>query len=169
MLDRREFVRGALGAATLLLLPSGRARAGLPEGAVETLEASPYVYVSPLRKDGSESTCHAEVWFAWLDGAVVVTVASDRWKARSIERGLGRARVWVGDYGRWKGVGTRNEAFRKGPTFDARATAVQDEALLDRLLAVYARKYPDEIGRWDAKMRAGHTDGSRVLIRYEPG
>ena len=124
--------------------------------------------MSPLKRDGSESRCHAEVWYAWLDGAVVMTVASERWKAGAIRRGLERARIWVGDEGRLKGLNARSQAFRKAPSFEARGALLQDAALLERLLTEYGRKYPEEIGAWRDKMRAGHADGSRVLIRYSP-
>jgi hypothetical protein len=181
VLDRRRFVvstlTGALGAWALsgrawargvagLLRPP--ARGALPDRTVKRLEESPFVYVSPLRRDGSESTCHAEVWYAWLDGAVVMTTAHDRWKARSIRKGLERARLWVGDYGRWKGLLLNNEDFRQGPSFVARGEVFQDQGLLDRLLAAYEKKYPDEIGRWRERMREGHRKGTRVLIRYVP-
>jgi hypothetical protein len=142
--------------------------AGASDALVRALDTSRYVYVSPLKGDGSESRCHAEVWFAWIDGAAVTIVASDRWKARAVARGLDRARIWVGDHGRWKGLLGRNEAFRRAPSFEARATAVRDDALLDHLLVAYERKYPDEIESWRDRMRSGHADGSRVLIRYEP-
>jgi hypothetical protein len=132
------------------------------------LESSPYVYVSPLRSDGSESTCHGEVWFAWLDGAVVLTTASTAWKARAVARDLDRARIWVGDHGRWKAMVGRNEAFRAAPSFVARASVVKDAALVERMLASYEKKYPAEIGRWRDRMRAGNADGTRVLIRYTP-
>jgi hypothetical protein len=108
------------------------------------------------------------VWFAFLDGAVVLNTASTTWKARAVSRGLDRARVWVGDHGRWKTVMGRDEAFRAAPSFDARAEVVKDAAVLDRLLAAYQTKYPDEIGSWRDKMRDGVRDGSRVLIRYAP-
>ena len=132
------------------------------------LRESPFVYVSPLRSDGEESACHAEVWYAWIDGAVVITVASDRWKARSIDRGLDRARIWVGDHGRWKGLLGPNEDFREAPVFDARAEKLWDAGLLDRLLVEYDRKYPGSIDRWRDRMKSGNADRSRVLIRYEP-
>ena len=61
-----------------------------------------------------------------------------------------------------------NEAFRDAPSFEARASVVRDESLLDRLLALYGTKYPDEIGKWRDRMRQGYADGSRVLIRYRP-
>jgi hypothetical protein len=140
----------------------------LPDATARALEKSGFVYVSPLRSDGSESTCHAEVWFGWIEGAVVLITGADRWKSRALARGLDRARIWVGDHGRWKGLVKNNEAFREAPHFDARAAAVKDEQLLDRLLAIYAVKYPEEIGSWREKMRRGFQDGTRVLIRYTP-
>ncbi len=162
MIDRRAFLSGSLG---LLLTPAALARAAEFESA---LDESGFVYVSPLRSNGRESACHAEVWFAWLDGSVVLITGSERWKARALVRGLDRARIWVGDHGRWKKLVGRNEAFRQAPTFDARAEAVKDEALLERMLSVYDRKYPDEIGSWRDKMRNGMRDGTRTLIRYTP-
>ncbi len=141
---------------------------GVPAELAAALESSPYVYVSPLRADGKESTCHGEVWFAWLDGAVVLTTATTTWKARAVARDLEKARLWVGDHGRWKAVVGRNEGFRAAPSFVAKASVVKDEALLERLLAVYEKKYPAEMGRWRDRMRAGNADGSRTLLRYTP-
>ncbi len=82
--------------------------------------------MSPLRSNGEESRCHGEVWFGWLDGSVVVITATKSWKARSLARGLDRARIWVGDYGRVKRMVGSNEAFRAGPSFLARAERVSD-------------------------------------------
>ena len=61
-----------------------------------------------------------------------------------------------------------DQGFRQAPSFEARAEAVKDDALLERLLAIYAKKYPDEIDKWRDRMRRGYTDGTRVLIRYTP-
>ena len=105
MIDRRAFLHAL---ALLALAPAAlarRARAAadaLDPKLSAALEQSPFVYVSPLRKDGKESTCHGEVWYGWLDGAVVLTTAVTTWKARSVKNGLDRARIWVGDYGRVK-------------------------------------------------------------------
>jgi len=168
LIDRRAFLGGALAfLASPAWARSGR-RLALAPGLESALEESPYVYVCPLLGDGRESTCHGEVWYAWLDGAAVVITASDRWKARALARGLDRARLWVGDHGRWKQIVGRNDDFRAAPSFDARASAVRDDALLDRVLAAFEVKYPAEIGRWRDRMRQGYRDGSRVLIRYEP-
>ena len=173
MIDRRTFLKwSAISAAGTWALPfpsRSEPGAGVSRSGLEVaLRESPYVYVSPLKSNGEESTCHGEVWYAWLDGAVVMTVASDRWKARAVDSGLDRARIWVGDHGRWKGVLGRNEDFRKAPVFDARAEKLWDADLLERLLAEYDRKYPDSIDRWRDRMRSGNADRSRVLIRYVP-
>jgi len=170
LIDRRSFIGASLG---LLLWPrAGAAREETPSPlspeVLRALSESPYVYVSPLRSDGGESRCHGEVWFAWIDGSVVLNTGADRWKARSLRRGLDRARIWVGDFGRWKGLLGENEDFRRGPSFEARAEFVDEVRVLDRLLAQYERKYPAEIGKWSDRMRDGFADGSRVLIRYRP-
>lgn len=163
---------GALGLASALSALPPVAVAGHHEEAelpLALLEESPFVYISPLRSDGRESRCHAELWYAWLDESVVVTVASDRWKARALARGLDRARVWVGDHGRSKTrLGTSNEAFREAPHFDCRAEKVTDPKTIERLLAIYERKYPGEIDSWRDRMRKGNADGSRIMIRYRP-
>jgi hypothetical protein len=38
--------------------------------------------------------------------------------------------------------------------------------MIDRLLAVYEEKYPNEISKWRDRMRSGFADGSRILLRY---
>lgn len=187
-LQRRTVLGGLVGLAGLALAPVAslwprRARAAeepgasgsdnasgavLPETTRRALETSPYVYVSPLRSDGSESACHGEVWYAWLDGRVVIITARDRWKAQALTRGLDRARLWVGDYGRWKRLGIVNDDFRQGPRFTARAERITDPAVLDRLLVAYERKYPDEIGEWRDRFREGFASGERVLLAYTP-
>jgi hypothetical protein len=173
LIDRRGFLSAC---AAALLWPVARRASGaaassssaLPETTLRALAASDFVYVSPLRTDGRESTCHGEVWFAWLDGSVVLNTASTTWKARSLAKGLDRARIWVGNYGPWKRMLSRNESFRGGPSFEVSAAVVRDDAVIDRLLAVYDRKYPDEIGKWRERMRSGYFDGARTVIRYTP-
>jgi hypothetical protein len=166
-LGRRAFLVGGLG---LLVLPRALRAAvpALPEATRAALEGSEFVYVSPLLRDGAESTCHGEVWYGWLDGAVVLTTGRNTWKVRALERGLDRARVWAGSHGRWKRPLGRNEAFRAAPSFDARALRVQDPALVERLLRLYVTKYPAEFPAWEQRMRSGHASGERVLLRYSP-
>ena len=165
--NRRSFLAGCLAVAVWPLARG--ARAGDTTADLQrSLEQSPLVYVSPLRSDGAESSCHGEVWFGWLDGTVVLITSNKSWKARAVGRGLGSARIWTGDYGRWNRMIGHNEAFREAPHFDARAEMVRDEKLLERLLGVYETKYPKEIARFRLPFRKGFHDGSRVLIRYTP-
>jgi len=169
LIDRRSFLGGSLGFLLWPFAESSRAAAAsVSEELERALGSSPLVYVSPLRSDGTESRCHGEVWFGWIDGAVIVNTGSDRWKARSVRQGLDRARIWVGDFGRWKRPLGTNEDFRNGPSFDARADLVSEVRVLDQLLALYEEKYPSEIGKWRDPMRQGFADGSRVLVRYRP-
>ena len=181
MLSRRSLLQrfgsyslGAVGLLAGLRPTSARAAeapaspAPLSPSLLKELATSPLVYVSPLLANGQESTCHGEVWFAWQDGAVWTTTAAERWKARSVARGLDRARIWVGDFGRWKALIGRNERFRDGESFLASAENVRDQAAFDGLMKIYEQKYPKEIADWRDKMHAGYKDGSRILLRYKP-
>ncbi len=171
---RRRFTVGSAAALTRAASPLAAAWStpafALPDATQKLLAESEFVYVSPLLADGRESTCHGEVWYGWFDGDVVLITATSTWKGRAIAKGLDRARIWVGNHGRWKqwlGL-TRNEAFRSAPSFDARARVVQDEALLDALMLLFRKKYPAEVADWEPAMRAGFADGSRWLLRYTP-
>jgi hypothetical protein len=163
--------RRVLGTGGLLLAASAlpfRARAAdaaftPPAETLSALEASPLVYVSPLRSNGSESRCHGEVWFLHDKGDVIICTDQDRWKSEAIKKGLDRARIWVGDFGAVRSAGDR---FRKAPTLLAKAEFDRDRGTFDRLLATFAKKYPDEWGRWKPRFESGYADGSRVLIRY---
>ena len=55
------------------------------------------MYISPIRSDGAESQCHAELWYAWMQdspggdpsaGSVVVTVATKGWKAQKFGQAM---------------------------------------------------------------------------------
>jgi hypothetical protein len=166
-LDRRSFLGGA---ALLVLAPWRALAAPLPDETTKLLETSPFVYVSPLRKSGEESTCHGEVWYAWLDGAVVVNSRRGTWKVKALEKGLDRARIWVGDHGRWKPSigGQRNEAFRAAPSFDAQARLVTDRAVLSRFIEACEKKYAAEFARWKEDMQTGVFSAQRKLIAYTP-
>lgn len=165
-LHRRDFLRVLLGvgAAPFLVREVAAARPGI----VDYLEKSPLVYISPLLANGKESTCHGEVWFSWQGGSAMIITAKGGWKARSLARGQDRARLWVGDFGRWKQLIGRNEEFRKAPSIDAKGRVVKDSAVFARLLADYEKKYPAEIGEWRDRFKKGFASGESVLIAYEP-
>jgi hypothetical protein len=171
--SRRWFLKGAallLGASfwpTRPLRAQTEPATALPSDRLQRLlESSEFVYVSPLKSNGRESRCHGEVWYAWLDGTVVLITARSAWKGRALARGLDRARIWVGDHGRVKGFLFDNEDFRSAPYFEARARIDPDPELLERLMAVYAKKYPEEFADWEPDMRSGFASGERVIVRY---
>jgi hypothetical protein len=163
-ITRRTFLAAAAAGTAGLLLPRP-ARADHHEALAAAMAASPLVYVSPLKKDGSESTCHGEVWFV-ADGAdVLVVTAHDRWKAKSLAKGLDRARLWVGDFGVWKDAGGK---WKSAPTFDAKVKSETDTAAREKALALFGKKYPKEWDKWGPRFAGGLADGSRVLLRYSP-
>jgi hypothetical protein len=164
MTRRRFLAATAAGAAVFWLPRRALADETAPRGALQAaLAASPLVYVSPLGKDGSESTCHGEVWFVAEGGDVLVVTAAERWKAKAIAAGRDRARLWVGDFGVW----TRADGkWRSAPRFDATAAFEKDAAARERALQAFGKKYPGEWSKWGPRFRDGLADGTRVLIRY---
>jgi hypothetical protein len=168
-LSRRSFLGVAAASGAALLLPPGSLRAdeafALPDATRAALQKSPLIYLSPLRSDGAESTCHGEVWYVQDGAELLVVTATDRWKTRALRRGLDRARIWVGDFGQWKKSDGR---FKTGPSFLAKARFDAEESVLETALAAFGVKYPDEWDKWEPRFRKGLADGSRVLIRYRP-
>ncbi len=166
--SRRQLIVG--GGALLVgatLAPRLRAQDGvtLSETARSALERSRLVYVSPLRPDGSESSCHGEVWFFVDGGDVVVGTDRKRWKVRAVEKGWDQARIWVGDFGP---VGKAGNRYRDAPQFDGRAWLDADPATFARLMESFAERYSEEWGKWGPRFQQSYDDGPRVLIRYSP-
>ena len=166
-LSRRQLLEtGALALGALALGAPVRAEEmgfTLPDATLSALKQSPYVYVSPLKSNGGESRCHGEVWYFEDRGDAVLATATDTWKAKALSRGLNRARIWVGDYGR---VGRGSDKFRAGPSFIAEASKDEDRATFQRLMKTFAGKYPEEWGKWEPRFQKGYDNGSRILIRY---
>ncbi len=164
-LSRRELlVAGGCALGAALLWPRA-ARAAGEAAWLEAARTSPLVYVSPLLKDGSESRCHGEVWFFVDGGDVVLATATKTWKARAVQAGRDRARIWVGDFGPYAKA---REKLATAPNFVARARIDKERATFDRLLEAYASKYPDEWDKWKPRFESGYAEGTRVVIRYTP-
>jgi hypothetical protein len=164
-LSRRELlIGGALAFGAVALLPRSASAAAGPSW-LEAAKTSALVYVSPLSKDGKESTCHGEVWFFVDGGDVVIATGTKGWKARAIGMGRDRAHVWVGSFGPYKDSPGK---LASAPGFEAHASIDKERAVFDRLLAAYAVKYADEWGKWQPRFESGYADGSRVVIRYSP-
>ena len=140
MIDRRTFL-GAAGA--VLLWPAaralgahheaGEAKSAAPEGLTDAvLEKTGFVYVSPLQKDGSESTCHGEVWYGWLDGAVVIITSADTWKAAHEAADMaGRAARSAPDSNAARGTHVLSKVFKPVAKAAERYNRAQQRALKD--------------------------------------
>jgi hypothetical protein len=165
MVSRRRILEVA-GAATALALVPGVLRAAAPAAGLTTaMTESDLVYLTPLRMDGKESRCQAEVWFA-ADGAdICVVTATGAWRARAVRNGLTRARVWVGDVGVWTQADGR---YRSLPQLETTGSLITDEAERERVLELFGKKYPVSWVLWGGRFRDGLADGSRVMLRYRP-
>jgi hypothetical protein len=170
ILSRRRFLQGSLAFSATALLPSlpvaAESAFAVPAETAAQLVSSPLIYLSPIRSDGTESACHAEIWFAADGNDVFVVTSEERWRSQAVKKGLDRARIWVGDFGVWKKSGGR---FKEAPTFMAKADFVGADARAtqDRVLALFGEKYASAWGSWGPKFRSGLADGSRVMLRYQ--
>jgi hypothetical protein len=129
------------------------AAAGLSPELVQALGESKYVYIQSERKS-RELGRPAEIWFLYANGAVYVGTRPTSWRVRRIKAGRPRARIAVGR--------------ADGPAFEARGEVRRDPAMEDRLMAEFARKYPDGWQRHAEGFREGFKSGERVLVRYTP-
>ena len=163
-LSRRAFLKTTALASGAIAFP-WPARAEPNALARAAIARSPLVYVSPLKGNGEESTCHGEVWFVPDGGDLLVVTNPERWRAAAIGKGMDRARLWVGNFGVWKKAG---DAFRKAPTFEARASIEKDKGVQAMALEAFGAKYAKEWDKWGPRFRDGLASGERVLIRYSP-
>jgi hypothetical protein len=163
---RRELLGWASATLAGGLLPRfARATASLPQTTLEALAGSDLVYITPLRSNGEESKCHAEIWFTFDGQDLFVVTASDAWRARAIERGLTRARIWIGDFGNWKRA---EERYRSAPELEAVGETVSDARERARVLDLYGDKYTLQWIVWGPRFRNALKDGTRTMIRYRP-
>lgn len=164
---------------TALALPLGAALSGpianalfgaqdsaraAPATAAGGLGGTDVIYLSPIRRDGRESRCQAEVWFTHDARRIWVVTANTAWRARAIAKGPGRARIWVGDVGPWKNA---NGRYRALPNAYANASRVTDAKEIEQVLERFGSKYRGEWLLWGPRFRNGMADGSRVMLRYD--
>lgn len=159
MVNRRVVI---VGAAIAPLAFVGRRLLAGPG----TFETSKLIYVTPIKSDGEESRCKAEIWFAHHAGDLFVVTPPETWRAEAVRQGLTRARLWVGEYGVW----TRADgAFREAPMHMASAALEEDARVRSTVLAQLAEKYAEAgWNTWGPRFKKGLADGSRVMIRYRP-
>ena len=161
MINRRDL----LALSCLAAAPFPLRAATLPGATLQSLAGSQTIYITPLKKGGAESKCHAEVWFAYDRGEIFVVTSSKAWRARAISLGHTQARMWVGEFGVWQRA---TEAFRKAPELTATGALVTDESTQSQVLDKFGSKYKAEWSGWGPKFRNGLKDGSRVMLRYTP-
>ena len=161
MISRRTLVASAALAPAFLVARQVLAQASA------ALQSSKLIYLTPLKSDGEESRCKAEIWFAPHDGDIYVVTQADAWRAEAVRRGLTQARIWVGDFGVWTDA---DDAFRAAPQIDATAALEANGETQASVLEVMAGKYADDgWSSWGPRFQTGLQDGSRVMIRYVPG
>lgn len=140
--------------AVLAVLLVGASTGKLSPDVHAALGTAKYVYVQSERKTG-EWGKPAEIWFHAEDDTVYVASRPTSWRVRRVGWKRTKARIAVGK--------------PDGPSFVARGELVKgDRALEDRLMADYAKKYPDGWGKFEQAFRDGFKSGDRVIVRYTP-
>ena len=140
-------------AVLLVLVCVGGARAGLSPELDKALREATYVYVQSQRKTGDWSK-PAEIWFYYDGSNVYVGTRPTSWRVRRIGWKRSKARIAVGK--------------TDGPAFEAKAELVKDPELERRLMADFAKKYPEGWARHEQSFRDGFKSGDRVIVRYTP-
>ena len=164
MTTRRDLVVGLAIAPTIPLLARTAFAADAKATPSDKLEISQLVYITPIKSNGEESRCKAEIWFAHHEGDVFVVTPPETWRARAVGKGLTKARLWVGEFGVW----TQSDgAFREAPEFMATASIESESEVQALVLSTMGEKYAETgWGRWGQRFKDGLADGSRVMIRY---
>lgn len=159
-MQRRKLLQyGALGAVAVSLPLRGAAES---EAAKQALLNSNLVYLSPVKRDGSLSSCQAEVWYVTLGTSVYVCTATGSWRSQAVRRGITDTQFWVGDRGVW-----RRNNYQSLPVIRLQGAVETDDGILEGALTAFGRKYASEWGTWGPRFRNGLADGSRTMLRYD--
>ena len=157
-MKRRELLKAGTSAAVLTMLPwSTQAR-----DVKSALTSSNLVYLSPIRANGSLSSCQAEVWYVMVGADVYVCTATGSWRAQAPRRGVVNTQLWVGDLGVW----TRAD-YQSLPSIKGTASVESDAARIETALQLFGQKYASGWDTWGPRFRQGLKDGSRTLLRYQ--
>ena len=164
MISRRQSLVFGGSALTLPMWTSARAAFTNRSATAAALDDSDLIYLTPLKSDGTESRCHAEIWYHFDGSDVWVVTDSQSWRARAVAQGLNKARLWVGEFGVWTQSGER---YRSAPQIEARGSLISDPATHERVLDLFGGKYVMEWIVWGPRWRNALADGSRVMLRYQ--
>ncbi len=162
MISRRLFTLGTLATPVVVLLARSVRADDLPK---DELESSKLVYLTPIKSDGEESKCKAEIWFLYHEGDIFMVTDTNAWRAEAIRKDLKDARIWVGDYGNWQRA---NDKFRDAPEIMAEGAIEEDADVHEEILDAMGEKYSDEWPTWGPRFKKALEDGSRVMLRYTP-
>jgi hypothetical protein len=145
--------RHAVASCVLLVLLAVAALAALTPELRNALAEAHYVYIQSERKSG-ELGKPAEIWFFADGDTVYVGTRPSSWRVKRIKAGRARARIAVGS--------------PNGPSFEATGRLVKDPAIEAKLLATFAKKYPEGWAKHAESFREGFRSGERVLVAYTP-
>jgi len=135
------------------LLTAAPALAGFSAEQEKQLADATYVYVQSERKSGEWST-PAEIWFFVDGGTLYVGTRPGSWRVKRIKAGRTKARIAIGKV--------------DGPAFEANGAVASDAAIETKMMAAYAKKYPDGWKKHEQSFRDGFKTGERVLVAYTP-
>ena len=162
--DRRNFLAGS-AAAALSLTTVGQYVYAKESPSVAALDKSALIYLTPIKSDGQESACHGEVWFIHYEKEIFVVTQYDAWRAEAVRQGLDTAAIWIGEFGVWKSAKNK---YRSAPYLRIKGQLENDANVHAQVLEKFGQKYADEWGSWGPRFHKGLSNGSRVMLRYQP-
>jgi hypothetical protein len=145
--------RRVLVSCGLLVVLAMAALAALTPELKKALAEAHYVYIQSERKSG-EFGKPSEIWFFAEGDTVYVGTRPWSWRVKRIKAGRVRARIAIGS--------------PNGPSFEATGKLVKDPAIEAKLLATFAKKYPEGWPKHAESFREGFRSGDRVLVAYTP-
>lgn len=159
-MDRRYFLKTATALGGM-----GLVNPTMADPIKMGLQASDLVYLSPLKSNGKESACQAEIWFAYDGASIYVCTGSESWRAVAPTLGLAMTRMWVGDLGQWQDT---DGEYKNLPSMLAKASIESSQEEQTRVLELFGDKYRLSWLVWGRRFRKGLADGSRKMLKYQP-
>lgn len=164
MITRRNLIIAGSSALVCGMLPSGSMAARRPT-LQQSIDSSDLIYLTPIRSNGQESSCQAEVWFVADGTDLYIVTAAEAWRAQAVKKGLTRARIWIGDLGQWRGTKGK---YKTLPQTEASAVEITSAERKETILNGFGKKYPVSWIVYESRFKNGLADGSRVMLRYRP-
>lgn len=157
-MKRRQLLQAGASATILSMIP-WQTQA---QDVRSALLSSDLVYLSPIKSDGSLSSCQAEIWYVMMGSELYVCTRTTSWRAQAPRKGLTDTHFWVGDLGVWK-----RADYQSLPTVNGIASVETDEQRIQAALQLFGQKYASGWGTWGPRFRNGLKDGSRTMLRYQ--